>query len=236
MQYRREIDGLRAIAVLPVILFHAGTAHLGGGYTGVDVFFVISGYLITALILQGKENDAFSLWRFSAHRARRILPALYTVMLACTVFAWVWMPPVQYVDFAKSLQSAVLSASNIYFGGQGGYFDTAIAEKPLIHTWSLGIEGQFYILFPLLIMGLWRFGRGRMAGAIAVLALASFAFAGYATRHMADEVFFMTGARVWELFAGALCASTLKSGAAKTNNPLAMMGLGLIAAGFVLVE
>ena len=136
MKYRAEIDGLRALAVVPVILFHAGFELFSGGFVGVDVFFVISGYLITTILIEDIENQRFSLVNFYERRARRILPALFFVMLVCIPFAWMWMLPSQMKDFSQSLVAVSLFASNVLFWRESGYFDAAAEEKPLLHTWS----------------------------------------------------------------------------------------------------
>jgi peptidoglycan/LPS O-acetylase OafA/YrhL len=158
MKYRAEIDGLRALAVLPVILFHAGFEKFSGGYVGVDVFFVISGYLITTIIISEMAEDNFSILNFYERRARRILPALFFVMLACFPFAWFWLAPDDLKDFGESLFAVSIFSSNILFWLESGYFDTAAELKPLLHTWSLAVEEQFYILFPIFLILTWRFG------------------------------------------------------------------------------
>src|SRR5688500_18092988 len=152
MEYRREIDGLRAVAVLPVILFHAGFQTFGGGFVGVDVFFVISGYLITSIILTEKQAGTFSLVKFYERRARRILPALFLVMLSCLPFAWLWLLPSDMKDFSKSVTYVSVFASNVLFYKQSGYFDTVNEMKPLLHTWSLAVEEQYYLFFPLFLI------------------------------------------------------------------------------------
>ncbi len=152
MNYRPEIDGLRALGLLAVIFAHAGFAAFDGGYIGVDIFFVISGYLITKVILREYAEGRFSIGRFYARRVRRILPALFFVLLCTIPFAWMWLLPDAYEQFSKSLMAATLSLSNIYFLRNTGYFSPETAEVPLIHTWSLGLEEQFYLLFPLLFL------------------------------------------------------------------------------------
>lgn len=142
MHYRREIDGLRAVAVLPVILFHAGFSAFSGGYVGVDVFFVISGYLITSILIGELEQGKFSILRFYERRARRILPALFAVILACLPFAYMWMLPSELRDFAQSIVAVIFFASNILFWLEAGYFAAAAELKPLLHTWSLAVEEQ----------------------------------------------------------------------------------------------
>jgi peptidoglycan/LPS O-acetylase OafA/YrhL len=138
--YRPEIDGLRALAVVPVVLFHAGFDVFGGGFVGVDVFFVISGYLITSIILKQKATGTFSLLNFYERRARRILPALFLVIAVCTPFAWLWLLPRDMKDFAESVGAVSLFLSNHLFLSESGYFDTSAELKPLLHTWSLAVE------------------------------------------------------------------------------------------------
>ena len=166
MNYRAEIDGLRAVAVAPVILFHAGFPAFGGGFAGVDVFFVISGYLITALLIKDIEAGRFSLLTFYERRARRLLPALFVMLAVATAIAWVTLMPKDMEDFSQSLLATSLFSSNILFWREAGYFDTASELKPLLHTWSLAVEEQFYILFPPVLYALWRWGRVPMLAAL----------------------------------------------------------------------
>ena len=156
LNYRPEIDGLRAIVVFAVILYHADITLFGynffkGGYIGVDVFFVISGYLITGFILKELETSGrFSFLNFYERRARRILPALFTVMLVSLPFAWKYLLPSSFVDFAKSLLYSIGLTSNYYFYNvQSNYFDLETQFRPFVHTWSLSVEEQFYLLFPI---------------------------------------------------------------------------------------
>jgi peptidoglycan/LPS O-acetylase OafA/YrhL len=150
MRYRPEIDVLRAIAVIPVIFFHAGVQLFSGGFVGVDIFFVISGYLITTIILADLEAGQFSLLTFYERRARRILPALYVVMASCLPFAWLWLMPSDAKEFSNSVMAVLVFASNMFFWQSSNYFDAGSDLKPLLHTWSLGVEEQFYVLFPIL--------------------------------------------------------------------------------------
>ncbi|MEL7166401.1 MAG: acyltransferase family protein [Pseudomonadota bacterium] len=206
MKYRREIDGLRAVAVVPVILFHAGISGFSGGFVGVDVFFVISGFLITGILLSDLAADRFSLVQFYERRARRILPALFTVMLVCLPFAWAWLVPRDLMDFAQSLVAVATFSSNILFWTESGYFDSATELKPLLHTWSLAVEEQFYILFPLYLMAAWRFGwRAIWIGSALILAL-SFGLADWAARAHPSAAFYLLPTRAWELLVGSLCA------------------------------
>jgi peptidoglycan/LPS O-acetylase OafA/YrhL len=205
MNYRREVDGLRAIAVIPVVLFHAGfTTTLSGGFVGVDIFFVISGYLITRNILDGLEAGSFSLVTFYERRARRILPALF-FMMACTLpFAWYWMLPISLKQFSESLVAVSLFSSNMLFYLIKGYFETGSELQPLLHTWSLAVEEQFYILYPLFLILLWRLGKKLIILLLAIVAIVSICFAQWATINNPTFNFYLLPTRVFELIIGAL--------------------------------
>lgn len=232
LTYRPEIDGLRAVAVVPVIFFHAGFSVFSGGYIGVDVFFVISGYLITTIILAELEKNDFSLVRFYERRARRILPALFFVMACCIPFAWLWMEPLRYRDFVHSLIAVTLFGSNFLFWDQMNYFAPAADEKPLLHTWSLAVEEQFYLLFPLLLLLLWRFGRHRLLYVIAALAAVSLLLSELGWRYAPSANFYLAPTRAWELYAGSMCAFVLSdrklSGPSPTANLLSLAGFAMI--------
>lgn len=233
MHYRGEIDGLRAIAVAPVILFHAGFSAFTGGFVGVDVFFVISGYLITSIIADEIAKGSFSIARFYERRARRILPALFVVILTCIPFAWWLMDPFEMKEFGQSILGTATFSSNIYFLMKTGYFDTASEVKPLLHTWSLAVEEQFYILFPLLLMVLWRFGQKVLVWAIAAVALLTLVLAEQLVRTAPAATFFLLHSRAWELCVGALVALHLRK-ADRPDLPLpvaeagGLLGLGMI--------
>lgn len=214
LSYRPEIDGLRTIAVLPVILFHAGIETFSGGFVGVDVFFVISGYLITAILVREIEADDFSILRFYERRARRILPALFLVMLVSLPFAWMWMFPNALKDFGQSLAATALFVSNVLFWRESGYFDTAAELKPFLHTWSLAVEEQYYILFPPALWVVWRLAgrRGVVIGLILVT-LISLGLAEWASTRYQAAVFFLLPTRAWELLAGSLLALWLSRNA-----------------------
>jgi peptidoglycan/LPS O-acetylase OafA/YrhL len=206
MKYRAEIDGLRALAVIPVILYHTGFKLFGGGYVGVDVFFVISGYLITTIILAELEAGTFSLTRFYERRARRILPALFVVMFACLPFAWFWLLPNAMRGFSSSLVAVPTFLSNIYFWRQSGYFDTATELKPLIHTWSLAVEEQYYVLFPLFLMLTWKLGKRWIVGFLVLVFGISLAGAQLLSVMHPTFAFYMLPTRGWELLIGAFIA------------------------------
>lgn len=207
MKYRRDIDGLRALAVLPVLFFHAHLPGFSGGYVGVDVFFVISGYLITSILAREVDERAFSLVRFYERRIRRIFPALFVMIAVCFLAATMLMMPRDLSDFAKSAIAATLSASNMLFWWQSGYFDGAAAAKPLLHTWSLAVEEQFYILFPPLLWAIARWRRDWLNGVLIALALLSFASAIFCSYYFPTTGFYWAPMRAWELMIGGLIAT-----------------------------
>lgn len=206
MNYRREIDGLRAIAVVPVILFHANLEMFSGGFVGVDIFFVISGYLITTLIIEEHQQGTFSILNFYERRARRILPALFLVVLVCVPLAWLWMRPSAFSDFSRSLIAVSIFLSNIEFGFQSGYFGTAAEYKPLLHTWSLAVEEQFYLFFPVFLLAVWKFRRDWLLFALLALGLTSLIVAEVGSAHWPRATFFLLPTRGWELMIGAVAA------------------------------
>ncbi|MDN6862308.1 MULTISPECIES: acyltransferase family protein [Pseudomonas] len=205
LAYRRDIDGLRAIAVLAVVLFHFGVPGITGGFVGVDVFFVISGFLITSIIWRERQAGRFSFIDFWARRARRILPALFVMIAVTLVVGWFLLAPKDYKDLGRSAHYQVTFTSNLLFSRQHGYFDSASDIKPLLHTWSLAVEEQFYIVFPLLLILLSsRLKHWRLA-LFAVL-LASFGMSVWAVEHQPQKAFFLLHLRAWELLAGAMLA------------------------------
>lgn len=228
MKYRPEIDGLRAVAVLPVIFFHAGFDLFSGGYVGVDVFFVISGYLITTIIIGDLQAGKFSISRFYERRVLRILPALFTVIFVCLPFAYFWMLPSQLKDFAQSIVAVVFFSSNILFWREDGYFEASADLKPLLHTWSLAVEEQYYLIFPVLLMVMWRFGRTRLFWSIVAIAIASLLLAEWGWRNRPVANFYLAPTRAWELVAGSICALFIFTGSPRKSNALSAVGLALI--------
>jgi peptidoglycan/LPS O-acetylase OafA/YrhL len=228
LKYRAEIDGLRALAVVPVILFHAGFELFSGGFVGVDVFFVISGYLITTILIEDIENKRFSIVNFYERRARRILPALFFVMLVCIPFAWMWMLPDPLENFGQSIVATTLSANNVLLYLTSGYWDLASEFKPLLHTWSLGVEEQYYVVFPLLLLLTWRLGKGVALASIICLSVASFAISDWLSRENPEAAFFLIHTRAWELFSGSLAAFIVQKQGVQKNNFLATLGLAAI--------
>ena len=232
MKYRAEIDGLRALAVLPVILFHAGFEWFSGGFVGVDVFFVISGYLITTIIISEMAEGKFSIVNFYERRARRILPALFFVMAACLPFAWLWLTPNDLKDFGQSLVAVSIFSSNILFWLESGYFDTAAELKPLLHTWSLAVEEQYYILFPIFLMLTWRLGIKWVLVLLSVVFLLSLGVAQWSAYKYPSAAFFLLPARGWELLIGVFAAFYLKYNphlkSHTLNQTLSLFGFGMI--------
>jgi len=215
--YRPDLDGLRAVAVLPVLLYHFGLPGVSGGFVGVDVFFVLSGFFITSILVKDLEADRFSILRFYVRRARRILPALFVLLAAVTIAGWFTLLPQDYADYAASLLATLGFGSNVYFWLYSGYFDTAADLKPLLHTWSLAVEEQFYIFFP---PALWlghRLGRKWLIGGMIGIALISLTLSVWAADHRPAPGFYLAPTRVWELLLGCLLAQrfpTVRSRAA----------------------
>jgi peptidoglycan/LPS O-acetylase OafA/YrhL len=209
MEYRKEIDGLRAIAVIPVILFHAGFDQFSGGFVGVDIFFVISGYLITTIILSDLNQNKFSIVNFYERRARRIAPALFVVILTTVPLAWLILLPGDLIDFSQSLIAVSLFVSNILFWRESGYFATASELKPLLHTWSLAVEEQYYVLFPLLLIFLWPLRKRWLFSVILIICVGSLGLSHWAAFNKPSANFFLLPTRAWELMIGAITAFIL---------------------------
>ena len=203
--YRRDIDGLRAIAVLSVVVFHAFPDRLPGGYVGVDVFFVISGYLISGLISKQLARDRFSFADFYARRIKRILPALLVVLAACYAFGWIALLPDEYKQLGKHIAAGMGFVSNFALWNEAGYFDASASSKPLLHLWSLGIEEQFYLVWPL---ALWCFAKMRRGTLGLIVGVGAISFAiNLATVHESPvAAFYSPLSRFWELQLGCLLA------------------------------
>jgi len=207
-RYRAEVDGLRALAVVPVILFHAGFPAFAGGFVGVDVFFVISGYLIASIIVEEMRSGRFSFIQFFERRARRIIPALYAVLIATIPLGWLFMLPDNFENFGQSVVATVAVSNNILLLKTSGYWDLANEFKPLLHTWSLGVEEQFYLFFPLILLALVGRGARTTAWVLAGLALASLVGAQWFVATKPLVAFHLLPMRAWELLLGAIFAVT----------------------------
>lgn len=202
MEFRKDINGLRAWAVVLVMLYHFGMPGLPGGFIGVDVFFVISGYLMTGIILGRQSSGRFSLVEFYLSRARRIVPALAVLCVGVLVFGWFWLGAVDYKTLGTHTESAMLFYSNHIFAGEAGYFDAESSEKWLLHTWSLSVEWQFYLLYPLLLILLTRLPRFSAKVVVLSAMLGSLLYSLFLTRSEPSQAFYLLPARGWELLAG----------------------------------
>jgi peptidoglycan/LPS O-acetylase OafA/YrhL len=231
-KYRPDIDGLRAIAVLFVVGFHSFPGWFKGGYIGVDVFFVISGFLITSIILNNLSENGFEYTEFYARRARRIFPALIMVLTFSMLYGWITMLPYEYANLGKHIMGGALFSSNIVLWGEAGYFDVAAEAKPLLHLWSLGIEEQFYIFWPLLLGIAWNRKKSFLTVMIMVL-LISFSVNIFFVISNPISTFYSPVSRVWELIIGGLLAYVtvqrpMKIMSLKIKNLQSMVGLFLI--------
>ena len=233
MLYRREIDGLRALAVLPVILFHAGFETFSGGFVGVDVFFVISGYLITTIILAELEQGKFSIVNFYERRARRILPALFVVMLLSLLFGYFLLMPDEFKNLGQSFVATSLFSNNVLLGLTSDYWDLASEFKPLLHTWSLGVEEQYYVIVPVLLMIFWKIGKSSIVYLLWSIFITSLLFAVWFVNISPKWAFYILPSRAWEICIGALAAIYLLRYATlinkfKYSNALSFLGVILI--------
>ena len=206
MRHRDDIDGLRAIAVLPVILYHFDLGPFSGGYVGVDIFFVISGFLITSIIAREIEAGHFSLIAFYERRIRRIFPAAFAMVGAVTIAGWILMPSMALERLSVSTLFTSVYATNILFWKQSGYFDPRADTQPLLHTWSLSVEEQFYIVFPLLLLAAFAILRRRMIWVVIVLTIGSFLVSWMLTDAAPEAAFYLIPTRAWELGTGAVLA------------------------------
>ena len=232
MKYRAEIDGLRALAVLPVILFHAGFELFSGGFVGVDVFFVISGYLITTIIISEMAEGKFSIVNFYERRARRILPALFFVIIASFPLFYFSYYGNYFTEYVKSIAATATFTSNIFFWLNSNYFSLGSEIKPLLHTWSLAVEEQYYILFPIFLMFTWRLGIKWVLILLSIVFFISLGVAQLGAYNSPNAAFFLLPTRGWELLVGVFAAFYLKHNmylkSLFLNQILILLGLGMI--------
>lgn len=212
LAYRPDVDGLRAFAVLIVVGYHAFPQAFPGGFVGVDVFFVISGYLITGIILNDLRLKEFSFSRFYARRVRRIFPSLILVLATSFVVAWLFLLPAEFVSLGENIVGAAAFSANFVLFKEAGYFDIAAAFKPLLHLWSLGIEEQFYIVWPLMLLLVFKRGQ-TLFWLIVGLAAISFILNAATVRQHPAAAFYLPHARSWELLMGAVLACAVENGA-----------------------
>ncbi|WP_374258171.1 acyltransferase family protein [Aquabacterium sp.] len=238
--YRRDIDGLRMLAIVPVVIFHAFPALLPGGFIGVDIFFVISGYLISGILLKQLQADQFRIRTFYAHRVRRIFPALITVLLTTFILGWFFATPDDLKLIGKHMATGAGFVQNFALLQEAGYFDVASETKPLLHLWSLAIEEQFYLVYPPTLWLLWRLNI-RLTKGISLLAFASFIASLVWIQIAPTQAFFLPYPRMWELLAGGLLAAwPIQSTSHKTSHSAAtdiqsIAGLGVILIGLTTI-
>lgn len=256
--YRPDIDGLRAIAVVSVLLFHAKAPYVTGGYVGVDVFFVISGYLITSIILRELKSGSFSMIKFWERRVRRIIPALFVMSLSTAVAGYfLFLYPLDSENLGKSLVALPLFLSNLFFMRRDTYFDTEVDTYPLLHTWSLAVEEQFYLFFPILLWFLWRFSKSKMRTVVGLLGVVSFGLSVYLLHFVpgnffsaplvphsfwggasnATAAFYLLPTRVWELIAGAALTNVAGVQLQRWQAELtSLLGIFLVLSSMVLLD
>jgi peptidoglycan/LPS O-acetylase OafA/YrhL len=228
MRYRPDIDGLRAFAVTAVVLFHTGLHSVPGGFVGVDIFFVISGYLITGLIVGQLRQGRFSFWDFYARRTRRIYPALFVMIPVVLFFGYFILAPGEYEDLGMSAIYSSAFLANVYFWLHTGYFDLPAATMPLLHIWSIGVEEQFYLIWPLTLVLLWRFVRLGRAATLIALIVATVLLALLCivwTQYDVKSAFYLPFTRLWEFTLGALVLALPEIRKARAADALSVAGM-----------
>ncbi|MGK9066715.1 acyltransferase family protein [Stutzerimonas chloritidismutans] len=234
--FRSDINGLRALAVLAVVLYHFGFSWAAGGFIGVDVFFVISGFLMTGIIVRGVSESNFSILSFYLARARRIIPALLVVAIGVLVLGWFLLMPSEYQTLGKHARDSVLFSSNLRYLGEAGYFDAASEQKWLLHTWSLSVEWQFYLLYPLILLAVSRmFGIRWLMLAVLMIFFGSLCWSAWLSFNEPEKAFFTLSSRAWQMAAGGLVYAWSTSARASTSRP-ALCWLGLFMLGASVLQ
>lgn len=237
MEFRKDINGLRAIAVIAVLLFHFNPDWLPGGFAGVDIFFVISGYLITGIIVRGLNEGRFSLLTFYRSRARRIIPALAALCFVLLLLGWFYLLPLEYSQLGKHIAGSLGFVSNVVYWFEAGYFSASAHEKWLLHTWSLSVEWQFYLIYPVLLLAVSRVVAVRhLRWLVLGACLAGFGFCVFASFKWPEPAFYLLPTRAWELLVGGVaCLFPLKLQATH-QRALEAIGVSLMLASFVLLS
>lgn len=237
MKFRKDINGLRAFAVIGVLLFHFNASWMPGGFAGVDVFFVISGFLMTGIIFKGIEQQSFSILKFYMARANRIIPALALLCLVLLVLGWFYLTPLEYKALSKHAASSVGFVSNFKYWLEAGYFDAASHEKWLLHTWTLSVEWQFYIIYPLILVAMRKFMSIKiMKRTLLVLTILAFIFSVFSTYKWPNASYYLLSARAWEMMIGGLAylyPFTLQD---RRKKVLEYIGLALIVSSYFLIS
>ena len=237
MQFRKDINGLRAIAVIAVVLFHFNPSWMPGGFAGVDIFFVISGFLMTGIIFRGIEQDKFSLLKFYIARANRIIPALGILCLVLLILGWFYHPPIDYKILGKHVQRSIFFVSNFLYLKESGYFDAASHEKWLLHTWSLSVEWQFYIIYPAILLVLRKFiSLKAIKATIFWGALLSFIFCIFSTYHWINASYYLLPARSWEMMLGGVAYLYPFTIQEKNKKSLELIGITLIIGSYIFIS
>lgn len=238
MQFRYDINGLRAIAVLAVVIFHFNPTWLAGGFAGVDVFFVISGFLMTSIIFNGLEKHTFNFFKFYSARANRIIPVLAAVSIVLMVFGWFYLVPSDYRELGKQVEKSILFTSNIFFSHGGGYFDSDDKTKWLLHTWSLSVEWQFYIFFPIIMVVLKKYlSVANLKRSILALFIIGFVYCIYATHKNSQTSYFLISSRAWEMLLGGLAfLYPVSIRNLKLKLSVQVAGIGLIVSSYFLIS
>jgi peptidoglycan/LPS O-acetylase OafA/YrhL len=235
IKLRKDIQGLRALAVLSVVLYHFNHNYISSGFVGVDVFFVISGFLMTSIIYKGMSNKKFSVLQFYIARAKRIIPALSVVVILLLVFGYLFIEPLTYKEIGQHSLSSLLFYSNYIYFGESGYFDQSSKEKFLLHTWSLSVEWQFYIIYPLIMMALYKLLPGKFfRQSLLLLFIASFLTSIYVTKSNPTYSYFMIATRSWEMLLGGMVCLYPLSAKHSTRMAIEVVGVFLIISSFFL--
>lgn len=237
MKFRKDINGLRALAVIAVVLFHFNPSWMPGGFAGVDVFFVISGFLMTGIIFRGFEQNNFSVLNFYVARANRIIPALALLCLILLVFGWFYLTPLEYRALGKHAASSVSFLSNFIYWTEAGYFDAASHQKWLLHTWSLSVEWQFYIIYPLVLLALRQFlSINTLKPLLIAATVLGFIFSVIATYKAPDASYFLFPTRAWEMMIGGVAYLYPFSLAENKKKLVEWTGLLLVIASYLLIS
>lgn len=237
MSFRYDINGLRAIAVIAVVLFHFNAVWVPGGFAGVDVFFVISGFLMTGIIFKGFENNSFNLFKFYVARANRIIPAMAVLCLVLLVFGWFYLPPLDYQQLGTHVASSMGFFSNINYWREFGYFDPGTHEKWLLHTWSLSVEWQFYIIYPAVLMVLKNFlSLQQIKRLLIVGVILGFGFCAYATIAWPRSAYYLLPTRAWEMMFGGIAYLYPLSLKNSQKKILELLGIGLIIGSYIFIS